>query len=279
MRARGRPLVTRLLVEGALFVAVAATVLPILWLVVSSVRFNRDIISPGFAVDPTLENFTFLLGEDAPYLRQFVNSTVIVVGAMLASLLIGTPAGYSLSKLGWSRRSTVALLMAVALIQLVPPMTLIPGLFVVLANLGLLGSIAGLTLLNTVFNLPFATILMKVYFDSVPGELREAALVDGATELRSFIRIMLPLAAPGVGAVAILTAIFSWNEFLMGLTLTTGGTAAPITVGIGNLMQPYEILFGPMSAMGVVAAIPIIAIAVLANRYIVAGLTRGAVKG
>jgi len=128
-------------------------------------------------------------------------------------------------------------------------------------------------------NLPFATILMKVYFDRVPLELREAALMDGAPEWRVFSRVMLPLAAPGAAAVAIYTAIMAWNEFLFGLTMTAGGTTAPITVGIASLVQPYEIAWGQMAAAGALTAIPIIVIAIVASRRIVSGLTRGATKG
>jgi multiple sugar transport system permease protein len=144
--------------------------------------------------------------------------------------------------------------------------------------LNLLGSVTGLVLVNTVFNLPFAILMIKSYFDQIPDELREAALVDGASERRVFFSVLLPLAKPGLGAVAIYVAIMAWNEFLMGLIMTTGGGAAPLTVGIASLVQDYEITFGQMSASGFVAAIPIIILTAVASRQIVSGLTAGAVK-
>jgi ABC-type glycerol-3-phosphate transport system permease component len=109
--------------------------------------------------------------------------------------------------------------------------------------------------------------------------LREAALVDGASELRTFLRIVLPLVRPGLAAVGVFTGIMAWNEFLFGLTMTSGGVTAPLTVGIASLVQEYEVAWGQMAAAGALAAVPIIVLAMVANRQMVAGLTGGAVKG
>lgn len=269
---------TRPLNEVLLLVACLIVIAPVIWMVYTAFRFQRDIVAPGFTGSLTLYNFQQLFGFGSYFGSELINSVEIVVGTTIISLAIGCLSGYSLSKLGWSKKVTVTLLVVVGLIQLIPPMTLIPGLYITLSQLGVLGSIPGLILLNTVFNLPFAALLMKVYFDGVPSELREAALVDGSSEFTTFWRVNLPLVRPGVGAVGIFVAIQAWNEFLMGLTLTTGGPNAPITVGIANLMQPYSVEFGQMAAAGVITALPIIALAVLANRAIVAGLTGGAVK-
>lgn len=270
---RARPLT-----EVLLLVACLIVIAPVIWMVYTAFRFQRDIVAPGFTGSLTLYNFQQLFGFGSYFGSELINSVEIVVGTTIISLAIGCLSGYSLSKLGWSKKVTISLLAVVGLIQLIPPMTLIPGLYITLSQLGVLGSIPGLILLNTVFNLPFAALLMKVYFDGVPSELREAALVDGSSEFTTFWRVNLPLVRPGVGAVGIFVAIQAWNEFLMGLTLTTGGPHAPITVGIANLMQPYSVEFGQMAAAGVITALPIIALAVLANRAIVAGLTGGAVK-
>jgi multiple sugar transport system permease protein len=145
--------------------------------------------------------------------------------------------------------------------------------------MGLLGTVWGLIIVNAFFNLPFAVLLMSSYFQGLPEELREAAVVDGASEWRAFRSVMLPLVKPGLSSVGVFVAIMAWNEFLMGLTLTSGGQTAPITVGIAGLLQPFVVTWGELSAAGVVAAIPIILMAVFANRQIVSGLTAGAVKG
>lgn len=253
--------------------------LPIAWMVLTALQAPRAIISPGWGIELSAYNFASLFAEGASYARQLVNSLVIVLGALVGCLAVATLAGYSLSKLRWSRKFTYSLLGAAGFLQLVPPMTLIPGLYATLHGLGLLGSLQGLILLNIVFNLPFATIMMKVYVDAIPDEVRESGLVDGASEFHVFRTLVIPLVSPGLAAVGVFVAIMTWNEFLMGLTLTSGGTTAPITVGIAGLVQPYQIEFGPMAAVGTLTALPIIVLALFANRQIVAGLTRGATKG
>jgi ABC-type glycerol-3-phosphate transport system permease component len=265
--------------ETVLGVALLVVLAPIAWMLVLAFQTNRAIVSPGWQLDLSPANITALLDPSQPYVRQFINSIIIVIGTVVLCLLLGGLAGYSLSRLNWSRQTVLVLLALTGLIPIIPPMALVPGLYLTLNDLGVLGTVAGLVLLNTMVNLPFATILMKVYFDRVPLDLREAALVDGASEWRVFFRVMLPLAAPGAAAVAIYTAIMAWNEFLFGLTMTSGGTTAPITVGIASLVQPYEIAWGQMAAAGTLTAIPIIVIAILASRQIVSGLTRGATKG
>lgn len=265
--------------EIALGVTILAVLAPIGWMLVLAFQSSRAIVSTGWEFDLSARNFADILDPTQPYPSQLRNSVLIVLGTVLLCLLVGALAGYSLSRLPWSRRTTVVLLGASGLVPIIPPMALVPGLYATLQNLGVLGTVAGLVMLNTVFNLPFATILMKVYFDRVPVELREAALIDGASEWRVFYRVMLPLAAPGAASVVIYTAIMAWNEFLFGLTMTSGGTTAPITVGIASLVQPYEIAWGQMAAIGTVTAVPIILITVLASRRIVSGLTRGATKG
>lgn len=265
----------RILLTGA----VVSTILPILWLLLIAFQRPRAIISPGWTFEFSLANFDEVFGPRQVYGAQVVNSVTLVLVSTAITLVIAAFAAYSLSQLHWSRRTVALILGGAGLLQVIPPVTLVPGLFATLQTLGLNGTLSGLILLNTVFNLPFAVILIKFYFDTLPGELRESAAIDGASEFATFRRIMLPLAAPGIASVAIFTAIQVWNEFLFGLVFTTGGREAPITVGIATLIQPQEIKFGPMAAVGAVTAVPIIILAIVANRHIVAGLTRGAVKG
>lgn len=269
----------RWLSEFVVLAAVIAVLVPIGWLLLLSVQPLRSIIGGGLALQFSLSNFTDLLAPGNPLLAQLGNSLLIVVGTVLLCLLFGSLAGYALSHLGIPRAVVLPLLVLAGAIPVIPPMVLVPGLYATLSTLGLIGGTAGLVVLNTVFQLPFATLLMKVYFDGLPGSLREAALVDGASELATFRTVMLPLVRPGLATVGTFTAIMAWNEFLFGLTMTSGGRTAPLTVGIASLVQPYEVARGQMAAAGTLAAAPIILLAVLANRFIVAGLTAGAVKG
>jgi ABC-type glycerol-3-phosphate transport system permease component len=268
-------------VVGDLILAVAILVaaVPILWLLVLSVQPERNIISRDWAFDLSLSNFDELFSPNNPFSTQLANSTIIVAGTVALCLGIGSLAGYALSLIGTARWLTRVLLLFAALLAAVPPMTLVPGLYITLDQLGILGTLTGLVLLNTVFQLPFAVLLMKVYFDATPDELREAALVDGAGDPRIFWSVMLPLVRPGLATVAVYTAIMAWNDFLFGLTMTSGGDTAPLTVGISSLVQTYETNWGAMAAAGTLAAVPILVLVAVANRQIVSGLTRGAVKG
>src|SRR5699024_5895180 len=150
-----------------------------------------------------------------------------------------------------------------------------PGLYALMNALGIIGGSTGLIVLNTVFQLPFAALLMKVYFDNLPGTLREAAHIDGASEFAAFRSVMLPLVTPGLAAVGTFTGIMACNVFLCGLTMTSGGVTAPLTVVIASLVQPYEVAWGEMAAACTLAAVPIVLLTIVAKRYIVSGLTSG----
>ncbi|GAB14282.1 putative ABC transporter permease protein [Arthrobacter globiformis NBRC 12137] len=265
--------------ELVLVAAIAATIVPILWMVALSFQPLKNIIGADINLGFSLSNYTDLLAPGNPLLAQLGNSLMIVVGTVLLCLVFGSLAGYALSQLVIPRMVLLPLLALTAFIPLIPPMVLVPGLYATMSSFGLIGGTLGLVILNTVFQLPFAALLMKVYFDGLPPALREAALIDGASEATAFRSVMLPLVKPGLASVATFTGIMAWNEFLFGLTMTSGGVTAPLTVGIASLVQPFEVAWGQMAAAGTLAAIPIIIITIIANRYIVAGLTAGAVKG
>ena len=276
---RQRTAAIGIIAEIVLIGAVVATLAPVLWMVALSFQPLKNIISEGMVFTFSLGNFADLLSPGNPLLAQLGNSLTIVIGTVVLCLLFGSLAGYALSQLHLPRSVTLPLLVLAGFIPLVPPMVLVPGLYATMTTLGLIGGSLGLIVLNTVFQLPFATLLMKLYFDGIPSSLREAARIDGASELSTLRSVMLPLVKPGLAAVGTFTAIMAWNEFLFGLTMTSGGSTAPLTVGIAALVQPYEVAWGEMAAAGALAAVPIIILTMIANRYIVTGLTAGAVKG
>jgi ABC-type glycerol-3-phosphate transport system permease component len=273
---RGPRLAIELPLLGFLIVFVA----PIAWMVVLAFQPDRIIIDPStWSLEFTTRNIAAILAPDEPFATQMLNSVLIVIGSVVLSTAIATLAAYGLAKLripaliGWPVAAVCTVL------PLVPPMVLVPGFYITLAQLHLLSSISGLILVNTVLNLPFATVVMRLAFMDIPTSLREAAIIDGAGEGRVLMRIMLPLAAPGLATTALFTAIMTWNEFLMALTMTSGGTTSPVSVGIAAMVQPYDMHWGQMGAAGTLAVVPIILLTIVANKRIVAGLTRGAVKG
>jgi ABC-type glycerol-3-phosphate transport system permease component len=267
-----------LVIEFTLGLIALVTLLPIVWTTMLAFLPNRAIVSSEWQFPFWLGNFATLF-RDEVFVLQLLNSVMIVIGSVAICIAIGALGGYALAKLRPPRWLTLPSLVVAAFIPLIPPMTLVPGLYLFLNEIGLLGTVGGLIVVNAFFNLPFALLMMTSYFAAIPEELREAAVVDGASDSRTFFSVMLPLVRPGLAAVGIFVGIMAWNEFLMGLTLTRGGTTAPVTVGIAGLLQPYAVTWGELAAAGTVAAIPIILMAVFANRQIVAGLTSGAVKG
>lgn len=268
-----------LAVDVIILVTAIATVIPIAWTFFQAFLPNRAIVNRSWDFPLWLGNFSEVLSPRESFGSQILNSLVITVGTVVLCLAIGALAGYALARLSPSRWLTIPATVLAAFLPLVPPMTLVPGLYLTMGSLGLLGSNLGLICINALFNLPFAVLLLRSFFAQLPFELREAALVDGASEARTFFSIALPLVKPGLASVGIYVAIMAWNEFLFGLTMTSGGSSAPITVGIASLVQPYEVTWGEMAAAGSIAAVPIVILAIVANRYIVTGMTAGAVKG
>lgn len=268
----------RHLVNVALLVAMIVVIAPIVLMMVRSVQPVREILVGGVPSEIVLDNYRALFGPRSVFGQQLRNSVLIVLGSVALCLALGLPAAYSLSRLEWRRMVTALLIAVLVFIQLIPPMTLVPALYVTLVTFGLDNTIVGLVFVHTVFHLPFAVLVLKVTFDAVPRELREAAVVDGASEGRTLWSVMLPVAAPGIAAAAILAGILSWNDYLLGLTLTSGPEAAPLTVGIGTFVQPFNVRYGEMTAAGTLAGLPIVLLALFAHRYIVSGLVGGAVK-
>lgn len=279
MNVRLRKNLSILGLELGLLVAIAITLLPIGWLLYNSLKYVRDITSLDNPWVFTLSNYQELFLGTSEFPRLLVNSLILVVFTSILCLVIGALTAYSLSKFRWPRAFTAIILVAALFIQFVPPIAMVPSFYTIINNLQLYNSVLSLILVNTVFNLPFAVFLLKVYFDSIPDELKDAALVDGAKEAGVFWRVMLPLAAPGIGAVTILVAILTWNEFLMALSLTSTPSAQTVTVGIGSFVQQNAILYGNMVAAAAVATIPLLILVSVAHRYIVSGLTSGAIKG
>lgn len=266
--------------ELLLLVGMLFTLAPIVYLLWNSLRYTRDLLSGENLDQLTLHNFDTLFSSSGlGYGTLLVNSIAVVTGTVILCVTIGALGAYSLSKFRWPRGVTIAVLGASLFLQLVPPVALVPAFYVILTELSLFNTVTGLILVNTAFNLPFALFLLKVYFDSVPDDLRDAALLDGASDAVAFRRVVLPLAAPGVAAVAILVAILTWNEFLMALSLTSSPAAQTLPVGISTFIGDFAIQYGNLSAAAVVATVPMILFAALAHRRIVSGLTAGAVKG
>ncbi|MGH9659468.1 MAG: carbohydrate ABC transporter permease [Bryobacteraceae bacterium] len=266
---------------AAAALALGASLAPIWWLVTISLK--RDI--DHFAYPPLWWNFSPTLEHyvDAFTARSFgrylVNSALVTAGSTLLALLLGIPAAYGLARFSWPGAWRERLAFWLLSTRMLPPIVTIVPLFLMMREVRLLNSLAGLGLVYTAFNLPFVIWMMRGIFDEIPLELEEAARLDGETRMGALLRITLPLARGGLAATAVFCAVVAWNEFLFALILTQTESAITLPVGIASRVTQYEIRWGAMSAAGVVAMLPVLVFAALAQRHLVRGLSMGAVKG
>lgn len=261
--------------------ALLAAVTPVYWMLTISLKQEVDqfAVPPRwFSFVPTLEHYV-----DAFVRRSFgqylVTSAIVAVCSTGCALLIGTLAAYALARFSFPRRLDRKLSLWILSTRMFPPIVTAIPLFLMMRDVGLLNTRTSLIILYTGFNLPFVVWMMRGFFLEVPRELEEAAMVDGDSRLGALRRILLPLVAPGLAATAVFCLIISWNEFLFALVLAQTDAAMTLPVGIAGRVTQYEIKWGVMSAAGVVAMLPILVFAMAVQKYLVRGLSLGAVKG
>ncbi len=266
-----------LLVLVAMFVAVA----PVYWMLTISLKHEVDhfAVPPRWlSFTPTLEHYT-----DAFVSRSFgqylITSAIVAVCSTFVALVIGTLAAYALARFKLPYQLDRKLSLWILSTRMFPPIVTAVPLFLMMRDLQLLNTRTSLIILYTGFNLPFVVWMMRGFFVEIPRELEEAAMVDGDTRMGALRRVLLPLVAPGLAATAIFCLIISWNEFLFALVLTQTDAAMTLPVGIAGRVTQYEIKWGVMSAAGVVAMLPILIFAMAVQKYLVRGLSLGAVKG
>ena len=254
---------------------------PLYWLAATAFKPPAQLFAqPPVLVPaaPTIAHFRDLFAG-AALGRLAWNSAVVAVGSTLLALVVGTLGAYSLSRFTLPYRLNKHISFWILSTRAFPPIISVVPLFLILRQFGLVDTRLGLVLAYAAFNLPFVVWMMKSFFDDLPRELEESALVDGDSLFGAFRRIALPLVRPGLAATALFCLILSWNEFLFALVLTQTEAALTLPVGIANQVTQYEIRWGAMSAAGVVAMAPLFFVALLVQRHLVRGLTYGAVKG
>jgi multiple sugar transport system permease protein len=261
--------------------ALLAALTPVYWMLTISLKREVDqfAVPPRwFSFVPTLEHYV-----DAFVRRSFgqylVTSAIVAVCSTGCALLIGTLAAYALARFSFPRRLDRKLSLWILSTRMFPPIVTAIPLFLMMRDVGLLNTRMSLIILYTGFNLPFVVWMMRGFFLEVPRELEEAAMVDGDSRLGALRRVLLPLVAPGLAATAVFCLIISWNEFLFALVLAQTDAAMTLPVGIAGRVTQYEIKWGVMSAAGVVAMLPILVFAMAVQKYLVRGLSLGAVKG
>jgi multiple sugar transport system permease protein len=257
---------------------VAMYLFPVYWMVATGLKSSRDIFATPPKLLPIPLDFTAyaeeVLGNPA-LLSVILNSLVIATGTTVLTLILAAPAAYGLARLRLPGTRLMLLLMLVG--QLLPSIVIAGPLFVIFSRLGLLNSHLGLILADTTFTLPFSVIMLRPFFLTVPRELEDAARVDGDNSFGIFWRIVLPCIRPGVITVAAFSFLIAWGEFVFAVSLNPKSTQ-PVTVALNKFIGQYGTHWNELMAVSTVVALPIILIFAALQRFIVGGLTAGAVK-
>ena len=254
---------------------VTLILLPILWSIDFSLRPPADQYTAGRGLSYTLENYRNALYP--AFIRYIVNSIVVSCGTVVVTLLISTCAAYAFSRLKfWGRES---MFIGILMSQLIPITIIIIPVYQVLKTLHLINSYFGLVLAYLTFTVPVAIWMLKGFFDNIPREIEEAAIIDGCTELSAFFRIVIPISKPGITATVVWTLIASWQEMIYALTIVTKKEMRTISVGILDFFGQWIIDYPTLFAGAIIVSFPIVTLFVFLQRYFVAGLAEGAVKG
>ncbi|MDB5056057.1 MAG: transporter permease [Bacilli bacterium] len=249
--------------------------LPILWIVRTS--FTTKVIAyqipPKWLIVPTLDNYKAIF-EKYPFGQYFINSVGISTISTAIAVLLGGMAAYWISRINWGGDF---LRIAILATQMLPPIVMVIPIFLVFKNLGLLDSWISLIITYLSFSLPYMIWLMIGFFETIPKDLDEACEMDGCTKFQAFIRVVLPLAAPGIMASAVLSFLMSWNEFLFALVLT-GIKSRTLPVAIANLETQQGVMIAELCAATVLIILPVIFLSLFIQKYLVSGMTMGSVK-
>lgn len=256
--------------------ALVATLFPIFWIFTISIKTQRDAFAmpPVWLFKPVWSNY-IRIWQTAGFAKAFENSVIVTIVGVLLALAVGIPAAYALNRLSFRGKKALAIWLLIA--YMFPEFLFIIPMYVLYQRLGLYDTQLGLALVYQVFVLPFAIWLLRSFFEDVPAELEDAARIDGCSRFQTLRQIYIPLTAPGIAATAILIAIWIWNELTIALALTFDA-AKTVTVAVAGFRGYASIDWGGMTAASIVSIIPMLIFAAIAQRYIVEGLTLGAVK-
>jgi len=263
-----------------LFIACLVVLVPLAYLVINSVKLPREFLTVPPTILPsevTLEHYRDLF-EDSKTFRHFRNSLTVTLWTTGVTIISGTLAAYGLARMRLSARILAGVTFIFLFIRFYPRVTTVIPYFLVMRELDLLDTVWAIIIGQLGITIPFVTWLMLVVFQDLPREIEEAAIVDGASVLQRFRRVVLPIVMPSVSAAAILTAFLSWNEFLIASSVARR-KASVLSIAVAGFVSDKGIQWGPMAAMSVVMIVPMIVFALFAQKYLIRGITFGAVKG
>ena len=270
---------TRTLLLGiAAAILLLAWSFPVLWGLLTSFKTERDVLAypPKLFFEPTLNNYADVLFGATTILPNLISSLIVTVATTVVTMLLAIPAAYALARLDLpAKRATGFYVLAT---QMLPPVGLVIPYFLMLRQVGWLDTYHGMVLVYTAAALPFAIWLMVSYFEEIPREMEEAALLDRAGRLRALLYVILPQARGGIAVTVVFVFLNAWNEFLFAVVLG-GNRVRPVTVAMFNFISVEQTQWARLAAAAIIAMAPVIILGLLAQKHIVKGLTVGAVKG
>lgn len=270
--------------EILLLTALAVAMLfPVLWMLETSIKENRDVYAvPAqfFGFDVTWDHYKDVFvapgGGRSDLSVSFLNSVIVAGASTLLATVLGVPAAWAYSR--FTLKAKKDQLFFILSTRFMPPVVVVIPIFLMYRELGLIDSKLGLILIYAAFNVPFTIWMMKGFVDEVPAEYEDAAMLDGYTRLQAFWRVTLPLLVPGIAATAVFALIFSWNEFVFAIFLTSSQEVRTAPPAIAGLIGGTTVDWGLVAASAVVFAIPVLVFAYLVRKHLVAGVTLGAVR-
>jgi multiple sugar transport system permease protein len=286
--ANEESLLSKIILDAILIVLFIAFLFPLVWVVFMALKTEADILAwpPKFLFHPTLDHFRNIISgvtkgsgdvgqSTVKILRFFVNSLIVSCGSIIVSLVVGVPAAYAIARFKFRARESIAF--TLLSFRFAPALMIIIPLYVIFRKIGLNNTYIGMIWVYQLITLPMIVWILRGYIEDISPELEEACLVDGYSQWRTFWRITLPLARPGVVASGLLAFIYAWNSFLFGLIL--GSTdVQPITLGALQFITAASVRYGDVAATVVLAFIPALALSIYSQRHLVRGLSFGAVK-
>ncbi|UCH27162.1 MAG: carbohydrate ABC transporter permease [Trueperaceae bacterium] len=280
MRYRFRKTLLRALRALALTIACVVVLVPLSFLAVNSVKYDRDFITVPPKLIPseiTFEHYRDVFSTKRT-VRIFRNSLIVASVTTLITVVFGTMAAYGLARLGLSARLLGLIVFIFLFIRFYPRITTVIPYFLVMRQFDMLDTVWAIIIGHLGITIPFVAWLMLIVFRELPIEVEEAAVVDGANPWQRFSMVVLPMTAPGVASAAILTAILSWNEFLIAASIARR-KASVLSIGVASYITDQGVQWGEMSALGVIMIVPMVLFALSVQRYLIRGITLGAVKG
>ena len=276
MKKESRSKLVSFLVGGLVFLVF---IFPLYWMVVTALKTQVEIFSiptPLWPKNLTLDAFAKQLSGSGDTLRGFKNSLIISCGATAIATVLAIPAAYGLARFRFGARRGLVLFFLIT--QMLPSTLVLTSLYIMFSKMHLLNTYWAPILADATLGIPFSIIILRTYFVSIPKELDEAAKIDGCGHVSAFTKIMLPIAKPGIVVAAVFSFVYAWGDLIYGITFITNPNMRPITSSIYNYVQQYQTLWNSTMAFGIIAITPVVLIFIFMQKYIVSGLTNGAVK-